>query len=62
MLTSLSERLITESCLADLESVPFLAIERLIYINDVEVFVHPAKRSQYGGDAGRTEAVDTRRK
>lgn len=43
MLTSLSERLVTESCFADLKGVPFVAVECFVYINDVEVFIHPAK-------------------
>lgn len=43
MLTSFSKGLVTESCLADLEGVPLLAIERLIYVNNVEVLVHPSR-------------------
>lgn len=52
-LTSLRKRLIAESCLADVKGVPFVAIERLIYINDVEVLVHPGKLSVQRGPRGR---------
>lgn len=44
ILTGLSERLIIEPCFADLEGMPFVAIKCLIYIDDIEVFVHPSVR------------------
>jgi hypothetical protein len=58
MLTSLSEGLVTESCFADLEGVPFIAVERLIYINDIKVFVHPASGTHVreADSKGRREA------
>lgn len=62
MLTSLSKRLVTESCFADLKGVPFVAVECLVYINDIEVFVHPGICPQYGGGPGEVGAVDTERK
>ena len=38
-LTSLPERLVVESRLPDFECVPFLSVDNLVYVDDIQVLV-----------------------